>query len=255
MLLSLSQLYSQVPRQKIVNVGFDMGLAHYTLSDRMLNYYNYSANTFSPINIHVYSFGEKNMHFGNFYFQNPQLTMSQSSDYYQYNHLNLVDFGANYEYYSRVFSTNKLQGIYLGGAFNFSGVYIIEKYENDLWPLGNENYQYSYDYLANIAANVLVRYAIRRNVFVFKTGLGLISYAKRPDDYFVKYGGMSSLKNGEFFWLSEYQNINTSLIYHYDLSERISFKFEWLNCFRSNRFYLDFKYLKQSYLAGVSYKL
>ena len=250
-ILFTDTLFSQEIVKNKMNFGFDLGLAAYTLSDKSLNYYTYNANSFVPLNFHCYFLGEKNIHFINLNFIASTFQTSEESNLYQYNKINLYDGKLNYEYYRLIKPFNNSFQFFLGASYNLYITRYNEYYQSKFWPY--QNSQFSYDESMNISLNFLLNYKIKRSNFIIKGGYAFLNYGTRPDDFYIKFGSQNS-SVWKFYSVNNYKNIQISLISHFDISNYFSLKFEYLSDFRTYITDNEFRFLKQSWLCGVSYK-
>jgi hypothetical protein len=251
LLLSGCILLSQDMNRIKWHVGADLGIASYVFSDKILNYYQYDATTFLPINIHCYYPGEKNIHFLTLNYKRKTLTLSQESINYQFNNIDFQEINFNYEYYHRILIFRTNLSLFLGASYNLHGSIFDEQYKSILWPF--QVSQFSFDVSQNLLIKTLLKFQIRNNSFIVKTGFAVLNYGTRPDDYFVKYGG--SYYHSKWHSINNYQDIVFSFMYHYDISGHFSMRLEYLNEYRTYKKDYEFKFLEQFWFGGVSYKL
>lgn len=251
-MIFVSKIHSQEIKLHKLNIGLDFGIVGYSFHDKMLNYYKYNSTTFSPLNVHCYYLGENNIHFLHFNYNSTKLATSQASNLYKYNNINILDSRLNYEYYHKLKSIKHKFDFFIGSSLSLLGTNINQNYQSIYWQ---SVAQYSYDFSINYSINALLRYQRQKGCFIFKMGYSIVNYGSRPDDYFVKYGSQVDNQEWKWYLIGDYQNVPISLMYHYDISNRFSIRFEYLNEFRRYVTNDDFEFLKQSWFAGLSFKL
>jgi hypothetical protein len=249
--LVTSQLYSQDTIVRKLNLGIDIGIVKYTLKDNLLNNYKYSATAISPINLHAYYFGKKNIHFVSVNYKKAKLSTTTASDLYNYNYIDLYESKINYEYFHKLFTISSKIDFFLGSSINLNIAIIHQKYKSKLWY---ENIQNSFDLTLNYAINALTKYQTKKGCFIFKIGYAIVGYGARPDDYFVNYGWSPQKNVWDWYSVGNFQYIPISLIYHRDISNHFSLKFEYDNEFHAYLSDRGLKLLKQNYLGGLSFK-
>jgi hypothetical protein len=161
-LFSISQELKNDP----IHVGIDLGIASYAINDRLLNYYEYKATSFVPLNIHMYSLGKENIHLLFFHYNKQMFSLSGFDDMYNYNKVRLYDFKLNYEYDRRITSFGTNLDFYLGMSYAFCGSDINEQYQSKFWSYSSS--QYSYDISHNFLINSLIRYRMLKGSLIFR---------------------------------------------------------------------------------------
>ena len=250
-----TKLYGKTIIWNKLNIGLDLGIASYTLNDKMLNYYQYKSKAFLPINFHAYYLGEKNIHFFDFNYKSRTLSTSDASNLYKYNNIDLIDGRLNYEYYHEIKTFKNIIGFFIGASCNLYATIINESYESKIWTFVPVNNQYSFDISDNLSINALLRLHRQRQCLMIKTGYAVINYGKRPDDFYIIYGGHIGNYDRRWYSVEDYQNIMVSMIYHYDISNRFSLRLEYLSEYRTYSSDRGLKFLKQSLSGGISVKL
>ena len=247
----MSELHAQDTIIGRLNLGIDIGIVKYTLNDNLLNYYKYDATSFSPINLHAYYFGKKNIHFGTINYKEAKLSTSVAADLYTYNYINLYESKINYEYFHKLITICPKIDFFIGSSINLNIAIIHQNYKSKLWY---DNTQNSFDLTLNYAINTLTRYQIKKACFIFKIGYALIGYGARPDDYFIKYGGSPQKNVWKWYSVGYFQYIPISIIFHREISNHFSLKFEYDSEYHTYFSDRGLKFLKQAYLVGLSYK-
>lgn len=233
-------------------VGVGTGIATYTSSDRLLNYYNYKGIDYFPLTLKFRYTKNKSLAGVECGFNKARLDpVNINETYYDYNYIKKLYAGIKIEYFREMLSNDNKLHIYLGAIACSYITNQKEIYKNLLYNYAGV-YRASYNIsIFSIAPGLILHYKAGRNSFIICSDYTLFNVSARPDDNFVKQTGHNYGYNLTTHWPDSYTGFNISVQYLYHLTDMFGISAEYNTQYHSYLWHDDYRYLGKTLLIGT----
>ncbi|MGL1886371.1 MAG: hypothetical protein OCD76_07640 [Reichenbachiella sp.] len=240
-------------QKKDFRLNLSAGVGCFTSYDPLINSYHYSGA--SPKIVQLKGRLQQRVNL----FQLQVLIFSSEGnpqDYnellYEYNYNEFQAYSFDLTFLREVISRSKMKFL-VGGVYQSSLSLQKQYYKNMLYSAA-EGYRESYYFsIASIALQLQVNYQPNlKNGFELFVEYGLLSYAARPTDSYVKQLGIEQSPVWKMYWGQDYGSYHLGLAYTRNISETIDISLEALSRYKEYGSHDNYAQIVNSLLLGVT---
>lgn len=241
--------YSQ--QAPVWKIGASPGWSRNIISDPLLNYYNYSGNSFLNFKLDASRYKVKQHFSFQFTFNKSDLSPDNlNSLLYEYNYMEWSAGELAISYLHVVMRRSKNIQISVGGGNTSFYSVQGEFYRNILYPYGLGHRKSYVISPLNLMPLLSVDYTFGKSAFDTVFGYAITNISARPDDNYVKQVGGDNNNSWNIYFPGKFSSIRYSLRYQYSFRKiQLSAEYEWL--YNSIDGMRGFKSLRRMLMAGV----
>ena len=253
LLVTKSLLCGEVTNKPLLTINLGLGLAKKTTTDLLLNYFQYTGTSFLPVTLETSYSHNKNIFLLSMYYHSSKLSpVGLRPAYYAYNYVQHFDAEFNLAYYrTSQASEDHIQIAF--GAINYSGITLqAVYYKNNLYDFA-QGYRKAYNIsLINIYSVAMITAVYSKICLRIRAGYSLLNLAARPSDNYVKQIGLNDGLHWTVYSVRHFQSFQLSAHYQYNVSNTVGITAEYAMMYRTYKTPVQYQYLRQVYLLGIS---